>query len=127
MTTQSIFLRSLADHLDNHDVFGILVSWYPWMGERERPIQLQLTAAAIGEPDDPIPHLIAWAASLDVRTARLQNLDGRIYVHVDGQIDRWHVDVWDAIDERPELLDRSTIPVAELAAIAPQIRGGSPC
>jgi hypothetical protein len=119
MTTQSAFLRSLADHLDEHGVLGVSVSWYPWDGrDSDRPLRLQLTVNELAETDDDtIRQLAAWAASLGVRTARLRSVNGRIHVHVHGQIGEWHVDAWDSIDVRPELLDRRTIPVAELGAV----------
>jgi hypothetical protein len=119
MSSQASFLRALADHLDSHAVLGVNISWYPWYGrDSDRPIPLQLSVDTLDETeDDTVRQLAAWAASLGVTTARLRNVNGRIHVHIHGQLAEWHVDVWDAIDERPELLDRSTTAVAELGAV----------
>lgn len=105
-TRQAAFLRALADHLDAHPVSDVIVHWHG-----HSPLDLQLTG---GEPT--IPRLIAWAASLGATEARLQDLQGRIYIFVAGRIGEHDVEVWDATDPRPGLVGRDSITVAELEA-----------
>lgn len=111
MTTnsQATFLRALADHLDNHAVPDVVLHWYG--GERLSATGLQLPA---GSPT--IPRLIAWAVSLGATEARLQDLQGTLYVFVDGRIGEHAVEVWGTTTRHPELIGRDRITLAELRA-----------
>ena len=91
---EAVFLRALADHLDAHEVPGVVVHWRSDDTDPDHGVDLQLLWG------DARADLAAWARSLNAPQVTVKHvISGRVYLGFDADISGWPVEVWGTTDQ----------------------------